>query len=77
MLLAIIKKKGEIKPTHLMYSSNLSHSLMNSYLEELIEKNLVKKIQRDNRDYFLITDKGYEFVQKLNEMREFERAFGL
>ncbi|MBI2112675.1 hypothetical protein HYT52_04025, partial [Candidatus Woesearchaeota archaeon] len=41
ILLAIQNKGGRIKPTHLMYKSNLSHKLLNSYLEELIQKELV------------------------------------
>ena len=42
ILLAIQNKGGEIKPTHLMYKSNLSHKLLNAYLEELINKEMVE-----------------------------------
>ena len=42
ILLAIQNRGGQIKPTHLMYKSNLSHKLLNSYLDELIQKELVK-----------------------------------
>ena len=41
ILLAIQNKGGQIKPTHLMYKSNLSHKLLNHYLEELMTKELV------------------------------------
>lgn len=77
MLKSIRDKGGEIKPTHLMYKSNLSHTQMHIYLDELLEKDFVKKIKKNNYDYLIITDKGYEFVQKLGEMKEFEKAFGL
>ena len=77
MLTSIQEKGGEIKPTHLMYRSNLSHQQMKSYLEELIEKEMVKKIQKKNYDYIIITDKGHDFVRKWNEMKEFELTFGL
>lgn len=77
MLMSIIDKGGQIKPTHLMYKSNLSHTQMKSYLEELIEKDFIKKVKKSNYDYFVITDKGYEFFRKLKEIKEFERAFGL
>ena len=77
MLVAIQRKGGEIKPTHLMYKANLSYVQMNSYLEELIGNGLIQRINRDKNDYFIITDKGNSFVQKLKEMREFEEAFGL
>lgn len=76
MLYAIQEKGGEIKPTHLMYKSNLAHNQMKSYLEELVEKDIVKKIKRKNYDYVIITDKGFGFMRKLKEMKEFEETFG-
>ena len=60
-----------------MYKSNLAHTQMQSYLEELISKNFVEKIKKGNNDYIIITEKGHEFVHKLKEMKEFEKAFGL
>ncbi len=77
MLSSIINKGGRIKPTHLMYKSNMSHSQMKSYLEELVEKSFVKKTISHNSEYIIITEKGYDFMAKLREMKEFEKAFGL
>jgi len=48
MLISIQGKGGEIKPTHLMYRSNLSHMQMKSYLEELVAKDFIKKIKKKN-----------------------------
>lgn len=77
MLMSIENKGGEIKPTHLMYKSNLSYTQMSSYLEELLQKELVQKIARRNYEYVIITDKGLLLLQKLKEMREFKDTFGL
>ena len=77
MLSSIINKGGRIKPTHMMYKSNMSHVQMKSYLDDLVQKELVRKVKEGNYDYVIITDKGCEFVQKLKQMREFEKAFGL
>lgn len=77
MLSAVQKKGGEIKPTHLMYSANLSHVQMSSYLEELVEKDLLSKVKRKSYEYLIITDKGCDFVKKLREMKEFEKTFGI
>ncbi|MFA6088377.1 MAG: winged helix-turn-helix domain-containing protein [Candidatus Woesearchaeota archaeon] len=77
MLTSIRDKGNSIKPTHLMYKSNLSHSQMKGYLEELIDKSFIEKVKRKDNDYIIITDKGFEFLSKFKEMREFESAFGL
>ena len=77
MLATLQSHGGEVKPTHLMYKSNLSYVQMKSYLEELIEKELIKKIKKKNNDYLIITDKGFDFFRKLKEMQEFEKTFGL
>ncbi|MEW5897290.1 MAG: winged helix-turn-helix domain-containing protein [Nanoarchaeota archaeon] len=83
VLLAIQNKGGSIKPTHLMYKSNLSHKLLNSYLEELIQKELVvieeepvRKKKRPNK-VVKITEKGLGFLAEFRRMREFTDAFGL
>jgi predicted transcriptional regulator len=77
MLSSIQNKGGKIKPTHLMYKSNMSHSQMKSYLEELMEKSLVDKVKSNNYEYLLITDSGSRFLERLREMKEFEKTFGL
>lgn len=77
MLISILEKGGKIKPTHLMYKSNLAHSQMVGYLNELVEKGLVRKVRNESSEVIAITDKGCEFVQKLREVKEFEKAFGL
>jgi len=83
ILLAIQNKGGRIKPTHLMYKSNLSHKLLNNYLDELIGKELVlieeefsRKKKKSNK-IITITDKGLNFLAEFRRMREFTSAFGL
>ena len=77
MLTAIQEKRGRIKPTHLMYKANLSHAQLKSYLEDLLEKELVQEIPNEtNNIYVIITDKGCKFLEKLMEMKQFEKSFG-
>jgi predicted transcriptional regulator len=83
ILLAIQNKGGRIKPTHLMYKSNLSHKLLNSYLEELINREMVNVEEEQSRKRksatktVVITDKGLGFLAEFRRMREFTDAFGL
>ena len=78
MLVAIQNKGGRIKPTHLMYKANLSHVQMNSYLEELIDKGFVEKVEeKAGNNYLILNEKGHGFIQKLREMKAFEESFRL
>ena len=83
ILLAIQNRGGQIKPTHLMYKSNLSHKLLNSYLDELIQKELVKveeefmRKRKTTTKTVVITEKGLNFLSEFRRMREFTDAFGL
>jgi predicted transcriptional regulator len=77
MLSTIQATRGEIKPTHLMYKSNMSHVQMTSYLDELVGKDFVRKVKKKEFDYIIMTDKGFEFLEKLKQMKEFEKTFGI
>jgi predicted transcriptional regulator len=83
ILLSIQNKGGTIKPTHLMYKSNLSHKLLNNYLEELIGKELILIEEIPSRKKKVpskvinLTDKGSGFLAEYRRMREFTDAFGL
>ena len=77
MLRAIEDKGGKIKPTHLLYKSNLSHQRMKLYLEELKERNLITDIVEKKKTFYSLTDAGRKFVQKFQQMKQFTEAFGL
>ncbi len=83
ILLAIQNRGGRIKPTHLMYKSNLSHKLLNTYLDELVKKELIVieeeylKKKTSAAKTVVITDKGLGFLSEFRRMREFTDAFGL
>lgn len=77
ILISIIGKGGAIKPTHLLYKSNLSHTKMKMYLDELYQKNMIYDTEdsRENR-LIAITEKGRKFTVEYKRVREFSEAFG-
>jgi len=76
MLLAIINKGGLIKPTHLLYKSNLSHKRMAPLIEELSQRGLMGTNIEGSKKMHLITDEGRKFVMEYKRMREFVDSFG-
>ncbi|MBU0460225.1 MAG: winged helix-turn-helix transcriptional regulator [Nanoarchaeota archaeon] len=77
LLFTVERSHGRIKQTHLMTKVNLSHKQLTSYLENLLEKGFVKKVNEKNNIYILITSEGTELAQKIREMHQFEKTFGL
>ena len=82
ILQAIQNKGGQIKPTHLMYKSNLSHKLLNSYLDELITKEMIEILEIEGKKKKIskmvaLTEKGSGFLAEFRRIREFTEAFGL
>lgn len=76
MLVAMQDKGGKIKPTHLLYKSNLSHSKMQLYLEELFGKGLVKEEHKDTNKFYVITQEGIKFLENYRKIKEFTDSFG-
>lgn len=77
ILKAIQEKGGKIKPTHLLYKSNLSYKKMLEYVKELIEKDMVGEEEKDGKKMYTITEKGINYIQEFRKIKEFSDSFGL
>ncbi|MAG78364.1 hypothetical protein CL616_03300 [archaeon] len=76
ILEAIRAKGGTIKPTHLLYKSNLSHDSMKRYVSELMEKGMVEEQEQKRSKKYIITDQGLKFLTQYQQIREFTDSFG-
>ena len=83
ILVVIRDKSGKIKPTHILYKSNLSHQMMDEYLQELISKDfiveheIVKGKNKIKSKTYSVTSKGLTFLDKYRAITEFTESFGL
>jgi len=77
ILVAIQNKGGKIKPTHLLYKSNLSHKKMMEYLSELMQKEMVSEVDEEGKKMFIINQKGFDFLKEYRKIKEFSDSFGL
>ncbi len=77
ILQAIRNRNGRIKPTHILYKSNLSHQMMEEYLKELKEKDFIVEIKNKTGRTYAITEKGNNYLNKYSLIMDFTESFGL
>lgn len=71
------KNAGKIKPTHLLYKSNLSHVRMKKYIEDLMVQGLIEEIFEKKQKMYSLTPKGFEFISEFSKIKEFTDSFGI
>ncbi|MGY4883985.1 MAG: winged helix-turn-helix domain-containing protein [Nanobdellota archaeon] len=77
-ILQVIKEKnGRIKPTHILYKSNLSHQMMDEYMKELIEKEFILESNSGEGKTYSVTKKGQDYLSQYKLIVNFTTSFGL
>jgi len=77
ILRPIKNKWGGIKPTHLLYKSNLSHAKLKEYADILLEKGMIEEKEVKGRKMFIMKEQGYKFLLEFDRIKEFSDSFGL
>lgn len=77
ILTSIEKEGGKIKPTRLMYKSNLSYKLLKNYTDDLTEKKMIEEVKVKRKKFIILTENGKELINRLRKMRKFMDSFGL
>jgi predicted transcriptional regulator len=76
-ILEAVREAGSIKPTRLLFASNLSPQMFKEYTDELLSKRFLEESEQDGKKEFVLTRKGYDFLQKYQVIIDFIGNFGL
>jgi len=78
-LLTATEQSGQhgIRTTSLLTKANLSHSRLSRFLENLTGSGLINKIEFDNRNTFVITEKGRQYLESYAKFAGIAESFGL
>jgi len=77
-VLKSIRENKKIKPTRLLYASNLSPQMFKEYINELLSKGFINfDLDKKQKKTFLITKKGNEFLEQYKIIENFVENFGL
>jgi predicted transcriptional regulator len=77
-IIEAIQKNRHIKPTRLLYASNLSPQMFKEYVNELITKKFIMlEIDEKEKKTFCVTKKGQDFLQEYKAIENFVENFGL
>ncbi len=78
-LLTVTEQSGQqgIKTTSLLTKANLSHSRLSKFLENLTGSGLINKIEFDNKNTFVITEKGRQYLESYAKFASIAESFGL
>ena len=73
-----IRENRNIKPTRLLYASNLSPQMFKDYINELITKGFISlDIDKKEKKTFSLTEKGNNFLEEYRVIERFVENFGL
>jgi predicted transcriptional regulator len=64
-----IAKNGTLK-TQIMYKANLSFAQLNEYLKFMLKIRLLDKLDATEKEVYIATDKGLDFLQRHSELTE-------
>ena len=77
ILKSVQNKNDRIKPTHLLYKSNLSYNKMKEYVEDLKKRGMLTEEEEKAKRFYGLTDKGRQFIVEYGKLKEFSDGFGL
>ncbi|KYH41708.1 MAG: putative transcriptional regulator [Candidatus Bathyarchaeota archaeon B26-2] len=65
-----VLKKGENKPTRIMYRTNLSWTPLQKILNSMVSQGLIVKRENKSKKIYLITEKGLNVLRYFDKIKE-------
>jgi len=77
-ILNAIRNNRNIKPTRLLYASNLSPQMFKDYVDELLNKGfVVLEVDDKGKKFFKLKTRGNDFLEEYRVIENFVENFGL
>ena len=77
-ILRVIRENRQIKPTRLLYASNLSPQMFKEYVDELMSKDFIMiNEDKKGKKTFSLKQKGHNFLDEYKMIENFIANFGL
>jgi len=77
ILRSIQNSNGRMRKTHIVYKANLTNSRVESYLDFLLSKEMLREESVNNQKFYTITERGLQFLSEVHKLREISDAFGI
>ena len=77
MLEVIMNKGDKVKPTQIMYKANLSYQMLQEYMKELMERELIiEKTDKNGKRTYALTQRGFNFIRDYKVIKGFMDSYG-
>lgn len=76
-IMRVIEREGEANVSTLLLEANLSYARLSKYLEELVSKGLLQRIEDGREVKFRITSKGENLLREVKRIEMVAEAFGI
>jgi len=76
-ILRIIQNEKKAKTTRILYGANLSYARLKKNIDYLIQNGFIQKTQTNGSTYFILTERGFQFINEFRKVKRFSEAFGI
>jgi predicted transcriptional regulator len=76
-ILKCVKDEGKAPITRIMYGSRIPYDRLEPLLNELVVKNILRRIENNGRKYYVITEKGDKLLSEIDRFKSVLEKLGL